>query len=114
VTAHDRTPAPPLDETDLQAIEQGIEANLAVARERYPDATDDQIHTAIHHCDALALVVALRAAWRENARYRALLTRARYGIDSWSTVDLDRLIDEIDAALAAPGAGGEATEERTT
>jgi hypothetical protein len=45
---------------------------------------------------------ALRAAWRENARYRALLTRARYGIDSWSTVDLDRLIDEIDAALATP------------
>lgn len=66
MTAPDRAPAPPLGETDLQAIEQEIASSLAVAKKRYPDATDDQIHTAIHHRDALALIGALRSAWRER------------------------------------------------
>jgi len=38
-------------------------------------------------------------ALAEQARLRAMLVRARDGLDNWDRVDLDRLIDDIDAVL---------------
>jgi hypothetical protein len=99
-----------VSEMDLAALDATLdEAHENAVEDAVPD---DLYASGVTLAQTRALVAALRAAWRENERYRALLTSARYGIDSWSTVDLDRLIDEIDAALAVPGAGGQATEEQ--
>ncbi len=159
MTAHDRTPAPPLDEADLQAMEA-----RAVAISPGPELSWQR--ECFGECqDVLALVAALRAAWRENARYRAALeeialglsalnlarepggvrfadrldvleTRARAALAAPDTTSAaipqsedgrrqrflrsleavgadPALIDRVRAALAAPGAGGQATEERT-
>jgi hypothetical protein len=141
VTAPDRTPAPPLDESDLQAIEQRQERAAGgvflLQEER------DVIRT-----DVPALVAALRAAWRERDelgaaldqaegdyesalaerdRYRAaepLVAAACAAVDAEDERDLAVAItalgrlrtarEDYRAALAAPGAGGQATEERTT
>jgi hypothetical protein len=78
VTAHDRTPAPPLDEAELQAIEQRQE-RAADGVFLLPEERD------VIRTDVPALVAALRAAWRENARLRAAVTevlpRLRGGSD---------------------------------
>jgi hypothetical protein len=165
VTAPDRAPAPPLGETDLQRIEQRIR-----------DATDPDLPAPwiVVQQDAVALVAALRAAWRERdatkasesgliqelsqravdarrdrqelyeriwaveaerdefrasfqelfettRRYRAALEQV-IDYDEMNVADYDEkyagnaLVDTAaliaQAALAAPGAGGRATEEQ--
>src|SRR5213076_905693 len=106
VTAHDRTPAPPLDEADLQAMEA-----RAVAISPGPELSWQR--ECFGECqDVLALVAALRAAWRENARYRAALEEIALGLSALNLARepggvrfadrLDVLETRARAALAAP------------
>lgn len=128
MTAHDRTPAPPLDESDLARIV--THPTCGQCGQAWSLRACGPTHALIaHERQAIvpALVVALRAAWRENARLRAgepLIAAACAAVDAEYGGDLAVAItalrrlrvarEEYRTALAAPGAGGQATEERTT
>lgn len=136
MTPGDRTPAAVptgtpdparLTERDLAAYEDRQRGTRAEATEVGIPA--DRYDGGLSVAETEAVLAALRAAWAERdelrasflelfettRRYRTALERIAYGVwtREWSPSSSGKS-GVARAALAAPGASGQATEERTT